>query len=210
MKATFNQKTESKTFRYILSAMILLFLIFGAETPVSEADDLPEPEAGHAEEGIKIGNVVSRVIDAYESRDPERFMAHVSGDFTGGRIALDSAIRQDFSLLDNIDIRADISNIAVSPDGYFHAVVNYSRSVLSTRSGRQLQDSGMTEIVFESKDGTPRIYAIKNPVLFGVSRASDIASGTILAQQDNEMIGVNENGELTLMPVEEDRQAVDR
>ncbi|MGM0453231.1 MAG: hypothetical protein ACQERN_08710 [Thermodesulfobacteriota bacterium] len=143
---------------------------------------------------------LAELVRAYEAGNPEKFMARVSEDFTGDKMNLDSAIRRDFTLLDNIDLQLSPVNIAVDDSGYAHISLNYTRSVVATRSGRSLQDKGVTEMVFTLADTRPRLYHMKNPVLFGVSDAANVAAGQVNTGQNNGILVVNDNGEAAVLP----------
>lgn len=144
--------------------------------------------------------VINRLIRAYETEDPERFMELVSDDYTGGKLNLDSAVRRDFTLLDNIEIKASLTNFAVDPDGYAHISLTYSRYVTSARSGGSLQDKGLTEMVFKMEGNRLRLHSMKNPLIFGLSDAANVASGNVNSAGNDEILVIQESGEARVLP----------
>lgn len=147
-----------------------------------------------------INRLLKAAVRAYEAENADAFMAHVSEDFTGDKMNLDSAIRRDFSLLDNIDLQISAANFAVDANGYAFMSVTYTRSVTSTRSGRSLQDKGLTEMIFTVAGPKPQIYSMKNPVLFGLSDAANVASGQVNTGRNDRILVVNDNGEAAVLP----------
>lgn len=143
---------------------------------------------------------INRLIRAYETEDPQRFMELVSDDYTGDKLNLDSAVRRDFTLLDNIEIHATFTGFAVDSDGYAHVSLTYSRYVTSARSGSSLQDKGLTEMVFKMEDKGLRLHSMKNPLLFGLSDAANVASGKVNSGGNNELLVIEDNGEARVLP----------
>ncbi|MFW6081132.1 MAG: hypothetical protein ACOC7W_04385 [Desulfosalsimonas sp.] len=156
----------------------------------------------HREQSLHsfLNQATARLIRAYESEDPQGFMELVSDDYTGGKLNLDSAVRRDFTLLDNIEIQASLTNFAVDPDGYAHISLTYSRYVTSARSGSSLQDNGLTEMVFKMEDNHFRLYSMKNPLIFGLSDAPNVASGKVNAGVNDEILVIQESGEAKVLP----------
>lgn len=144
--------------------------------------------------------VINRLIRAYKTEDPQRFMELVSDDYTGGKLNLDSAVRRDFTLLDNIEIQATLTGFAVDSEGYAHVSLTYSRYVTSARSGGSLQDKGLTEMVFKMDDKRFRLYSMKKPLIFGLSDAENVASGKVNSGGDDEILVIEDNGKPRLLP----------
>lgn len=124
-----------------------------------------------------IRETLDKMIDAYRSEDPNRFMSYVSDDFSGDETNLDRAIRKDFSAFDNIDLRYTVNNIAAGSNGMVYVSINFNRSVISARDGKTYTDRGMTEFIFQL--GPERVYSMKNPLIFGLSDAENVATGTV-------------------------------
>lgn len=185
--------------------------VSGADTAANTGQSAAKTENGAAEAGGREGDSVqvtqsalsdllSRMIEAYEAEDAEAFMAHVAGDFTGGRMLMGAAVRDDFSFFDNIDLQASVSNFAAQDRGYIYISVTYARRVTSARSGRTLQDSGVTEMVFKTENHRPRLYTVKNPVLFGVSDAANLAPATVNVGGNGRLLVVDASGEAAVLP----------
>lgn len=124
-----------------------------------------------------IRETLDKMIESYQSEDPNRFMSYVSDDFTGDETNLDWAIRKDFSAFDNIDLRYTVNNIAAGSKGMVYVSINFNRSVLSAKDGKRYSDRGMTEFIF--KLAPERVYSMKNPLIFGLSDAENVATGTV-------------------------------
>lgn len=151
-----------------------------------------------------VQTALDALIAAYEAEAPERFMPLVAADYAGGdKLLLETAVRQDFTLFDNIDLQETISGIAVGPRGHVSVTLTYSRFVVSTRSGEPLHDNGMTQLVFETAGEAPKLYSMKNPLLFGVSRAQTVATGTVTAPSDASLLVVTDTGEAVVKPFSE-------
>ncbi len=71
------------------------------------------------------------MAEAYRREDAGKFMSYVAEDFAGDAVNLDRAIRKDFSLFDNIDLRFTINNVASGGKGIVVSI-NFSRSLISS------------------------------------------------------------------------------
>lgn len=158
-----------------------------------------------AEGGISdtIRKVLDAMVSAYCGENARLFMGYVSEDFTGGDTTLDRAIRQDFSFFDNIILRYVMGSVAVSGKGLVYVSLNFSRSLTSTKSGTNLSDKGTTEFVFRLEDGGPRAYSMKNPLIFGLSDASEVATGTVIPPSNDPIIVVDERGNAEEKPFDQ-------
>lgn len=147
-----------------------------------------------------IMETLDKMIEAYRNEDPNRFMSFVSEDFAGDATNLDRAIRKDFGAFDNIDIRYSLNNVAAGA-GRIYASLNFNRSVTSARDGRTYTDSGMTEFVFQS--GSVQVYSMKNPLIFGLSDAANVATGTVSGVTNQNVLVVNAKGDPSLVTFQE-------
>ncbi|MCX5787349.1 MAG: hypothetical protein NTX64_02400 [Elusimicrobia bacterium] len=120
---------------------------------------------------------LDKLIDAYQSKNVQRFMAFVSPDFTGDSVLLNRALQKDFSALDNINLRFSVTNIAAGDKGLIYVSLNFNRFVSLTRSGASSTDSGSTEFVFQPSASGLLVYRMKNPLMFGVSDPDNVAQG---------------------------------
>lgn len=147
-----------------------------------------------------VETALNAMIAAYENKDPVRFIKYASGNFEGDTLILNAAVRRDFALLNNIDLQGIVTGISTSEGGRVHADVAFTRFVVSARTGEPLQDSGMTEIVFETKGDFPKVCIMKHPLIFGVSNASCIAVGTVHNPENTRTLVVSNNGEAAVKP----------
>jgi hypothetical protein len=143
-----------------------------------------------------ISETLDKMIEAYRNEDPARFMSHVSEDFTGDEVNLDRAIRRDFNAFDSIDLRYTLNNITAGTRGMVYVSVNFNRSVISTKDGKPYTDKGMTEFIFQL--GPARVYNMKNPLIFGLSDAENVAVGTVKSSSGELNISLNERNEVGL------------
>lgn len=157
----------------------------------------------------QLADVLAEMAEAYENEDAEAFMAYVAEDFTAGRMLMDAAVNDDFSFLDNIDLQVSIANFAAGEQGYIHISVSYARRVTSARSGRTLQDSGFTVMVFKTENRRLRLYAVKNPLLFGLSDAGEVATGTVRAGKNGRLLVVDDSGEAAVLPFDKAMQVIE-
>jgi hypothetical protein len=81
--------------------------------------------------------------------------------------------------------------------------LNYNRSVISTKSGEMFSDHGATEFVFAMAKDIPKLVRVKNPLLFGLSDASNIATGTINSGTNDPVLLVDEYGDAQMKPFRE-------
>ncbi len=143
------------------------------------------------------------LIKAYREEDSFAFMHLVSADFVNGSDILDSAIRQDFSNFDNIVLDYTINNITSARGGDIFVAISFNRMVSSSRTGETFTDHGMTDFVFRTEAGMPKIFKMKNPLIFGLSDASEVASGTVNAQQDETFITVSYDGTVRIASIDD-------
>ena len=157
-------------------------------------------QAGFSTESIN--DALKGMVAAYMAEDPAAFMAFVGRDFTGDPANLDRAIRSDFSAFDNITLGFTINNIASGPGGRYFVSVSYNRQVVSSRSGRVLTDHGSTEFVFNMGDSGSRLYSMKNPLIFGLSDATEVATGGANTTQPGPVLVVDKSGNAAVVTPE--------
>ncbi|MDD5022437.1 MAG: hypothetical protein PHR82_09975 [Endomicrobiaceae bacterium] len=147
---------------------------------------------------------LDKLFKAYQSENIQAFMALVSENFVPGSDILDSAVRKDFLLFDYIKIEHFINNISQVSDGKIFISFQYNRSVISTKTGETFTDKGMTELVLKNEGGQLKLYSMKNPLMFGLSDASEIATGSVNQSSDEDMIVVeNPSGTIKVLPYNE-------
>lgn len=142
------------------------------------------------------------MAEAYRREDAGKFMSYVAEDFAGDAVNLDRAIRKDFSLFDNIDLRFTINNVASGGKGIVVSI-NFSRSLISSRTGKLLSDKGITEFVFKLGDGGLKVYSMKFPLIFGLSDASNVATGVLQSPSNEPTIVVDDSGNVAKEPFDQ-------
>ncbi len=150
-----------------------------------------------------IKDVLDKMVDAYRREDASTFMTYVSDDFAGDAVNLDRAIRKDFTLFDNIDLRYTINNITSGQKGLVFVSINYNRMVISAKTGKSYTDRGTTEFVFKIGDNGPKVFSMKNPLIFGLSDAGNVATGVVRVASQDKILVVDDRGNVDTKPFEE-------
>lgn len=143
-----------------------------------------------------IRKAMDDLVGAYRGEDPRGFMAQVSPDFAADAAILDSAVRRDFSLFENIDLRYTLNNVSAGAGGKVFVAISFSRSITSTKSGKTLTDKASTEFVFSMDDKGAKVFSMKNPLIFGMSDAENVATGTVPNSEPT--INVERDGTATI------------
>lgn len=154
-----------------------------------------------------VEQTLSKLKTAYEDENDRQFMQYVSDDFRGDSATLEMALRKDFAALD--DIRIDFTIVsAVFHNNRYHAAVQFNRNVFAMADGMPYADRGMTEFTFVRGKKGAMLYAMKTPLIFGLSYATDVATGTTRsAQNTGEFITVSEGGAVTTIGFDVIREA---
>jgi len=150
---------------------------------------------------------LDKMIAAYEGHDPKAFMVLVSEDFAGDMTNLDRAIRKDFNSFDDIDLNYTLNNITSDSKG-ISVSLNYRRSLVSTKTGQSLKDKGVTEFVFKMGDKGAKVYSMKNPLIFGVSDAPNVATGMVEPMTNDPIIVVDSKGNVKTVPPQQFKKIV--
>lgn len=150
-----------------------------------------------------VREALQKLVDAYCQENPSAFMALVSDDFAGDAVLLDRAIRKDFTAFDQIDLRFNISSVASGAKGRIYVSLLYNRFMLSAKSGASFTDKGTTEFVFEQKDDGLLVWSMKNPLIFGLSDAGNVATGTVYTSGNENIIVVDDAGNVQQVPFDE-------
>jgi len=150
-----------------------------------------------------IRSVLDKMVEAYRREDGNTFMSYVSEDFAGDVVNLDRAIRRDFTLFDNIDLRYSINNITSGDKGLIFVSINYNRMVISTKTGKSYTDRGTTEFVFKIGDKGPKVYSMKFPLIFGLSDAGNVATGVVRTVSQDKVLVVDDKGNVDTKPLDE-------
>ncbi len=143
-----------------------------------------------------VSNTLNHLKKSYMDEDLSGFMRYVSADFIGDDTTLELALRKDFSLFDNIQIDFTINSIAYSGGNYFVGIT-FSRSLESSKDGKVYTDRGITEFKFNDGKNGAMLYSMKNPLIFGLSDAEEVADGSVIANQNDDVIVVGTNGDVS-------------
>lgn len=149
---------------------------------------------------VMIRQAMDELISAYRAEEPARFMALVSNDFAGDHTLLDRAIRKDFTSFDNIDLSYTLNNVTAA-SGKIFAAFTFSRKLTSTRSGRTLSDKGTSEFIFNLGEKGPLVFSMKNPLIFGLSDATSVATGTTNSTANSAVIQITDKGDVVVADV---------
>lgn len=148
----------------------------------------------------KVAETINNLIRAYENEEENLFMTYISSDFAGDYAVLDSAIRKDFNAFDAIKINPFINNITSGSDGKIYVALQFNRTVISTKSGQTYTDKGYTEFILTNEDGKFKVHSMKNPLIFGLSAAGEVATGTVQATNNDPIILVDNTGNVNEQP----------
>ena len=128
----------------------------------------------------KVRETLDAMFDAYDKEELARFMGYVGEDFAGDKDILERAVKRDFDALSSINLRYTVNSIAAGAQGKVFVSVTYNRMVTVNKTGATSTDSGATEFVFGSKEGKLTLFSMKQPLMFGLSDADNVATGTAL------------------------------
>lgn len=146
-----------------------------------------------------IRQAMDELIAAYRAEDPARFMVLISPDFAADPTVLDRAIRRDFTYFDQIDLRYTLNNVTAA-QGKVFAAFTFSRKLTATRTGQTLSDTGSSEFIFTLGEKGPLVFSMKNPLIFGLSDASNVATGTVNTGSNEPVIIVTSGGDVITQP----------
>lgn len=147
-----------------------------------------------------IDEILSQMMMAYQSEKPTQFMSYVSDDFAGDATNLDRAIRRDFTYFDNIQLRYTINNVT-SSKGMIAVSINYVRSLISARNSAVYRDQGLTDFVFKIENNKLKLYTMKNPLIFGLTDAENVATGTAVNDPNQQVLSVDGMGNVSLVAI---------
>ncbi len=157
----------------------------------------------------EVSAVLQALIEAYRNEDSFAFMHQVSDSFVGGLSVLDSAVRKDFNYFDNLDLYYTLNNVTLARQGKLFVSLSFSRSVSSSRTGETFTDKGETEFVLVNENGTLKIYSMKNPLLFGLSDAANVATGSVNTGSNDPILVVDSSGTIGTKPYREALEVID-
>ncbi|OGR50731.1 MAG: hypothetical protein A2049_11085 [Elusimicrobia bacterium GWA2_62_23] len=160
------------------------------------AGKMNKPEETRKELTLSEENVQARVrealdalFQAYNAEDLRKFMAGVGENFAADKGILERAVKRDFDALSAINLRYTLNNVAAGAQGRVFASITFNRMVMVNKSGQTSTDSGSTEFVFDSKEGKLSLFSMKQPLMFGLSDAENVAIGQVLGGGEGLVIG---------------------
>jgi len=148
-----------------------------------------------------IRQTLDAMINAYQDENLRDFMTFVDADFAGDAVNLDRAVRKDFTAFDALNINYSLNNVVTGAIGKVFVTFTFNRQVTSSKTGETFVDQGLTEFIFKVTSGKARVMAMKNPLIFGLSDADAIATGTVTSGENDENIAIDDDGNIHLDPV---------
>lgn len=144
-----------------------------------------------SEENIqaRIRETLDAMFDAYNKENLQKFLGYVGDNFAADKDILERAVKRDFDALSAINLRYTLNNVASGAQGRVFVSVTYSRMVMVNKSGQTSTDSGSTEFVFDSKEGKLSLFSMKQPLMFGLSDAENVATGRVAGGGEGLVIG---------------------
>ncbi len=128
----------------------------------------------------KVKETLDAMFTAYNAENLQKFMGYVGDDFAGDKAILERAVKRDFDALSSINLRYTANNISAGAQGRVFVSVTYNRMVFVNKTGATSQDTGSTEFVFDSNEGKLSLFSMKQPLMFGLSDAENVATGKVL------------------------------
>ncbi len=143
----------------------------------------------------KVREALDALFQAYGQENLQKFMAGVGENFAGDKAILERAVKRDFDALSNIAMRYTLNSVASGAQGRVFVSVTYNRMVLVNKTGASSTDSGATEFVFDSKEGKLSLFSMKQPLMFGLSDAENVATGSVLGG-DTGALTLDDSGDI--------------
>lgn len=106
-------------------------------------------------------------------------------------------------MFDYIKIEYFINNTSQVSDGKIFVSFQYNRSVISTKTGQTFKDKGITELVLKNENGQLKLFSMKHPLMFGLSDASEIATGVVNQNSEEDTLVVGSDGTIKVVPFNE-------
>ncbi len=143
----------------------------------------------------KVKEALDALFQAYNAEDLRKFMAGVGENFAADKGILERAVKRDFDALSAINLRYTLNNVAAGAQGRVFAAITYNRMVMVNKSGQTSTDTGSTEFVFDSKEGKLSLFSMKQPLMFGLSDAENVATGEVAGNTGTALV-IDETGNL--------------
>ena len=143
----------------------------------------------------KVKETLDAMFAAYNAEDLQKLMGYVGENFAGDKGILERAVKRDFDALSSINLRYTVNNVSAGAQGRVFVSVTYSRMVFVNKTGAAGQDTGSTEFVFDSNEGKLPLFSMKQPLMFGLSDAENVATGTVLGNTGTPLV-LDDSGSL--------------
>lgn len=146
-----------------------------------------------------VNRTLRDLVRAYQDKNAAAFMANVDSEFVGDPMNLDRALRKEFSFFDNVSLSYTINNMTASQNKIYVSLT-YNRSLTSSRTGGAFRDSGITDYTFTISGGKLKIYSMKNPLIFGVSDTTNLATGNAANNPSTKVLVIDSGGRVSAQP----------
>ena len=143
----------------------------------------------------KVREALNALFEAYNSENLTKFMSRVGDNFAGDKDILERAVKRDFDAMSAINLRYALNNISAGAQGRVFASVTYNRMVLINKTGATSTDNGVTEFVFDSADGKLSLFSMKQPLMFGLSDAENVATGEVMGNTVSNLV-IDDTGDI--------------
>ncbi|MFC1709375.1 hypothetical protein ACFL2J_04890 [Candidatus Omnitrophota bacterium] len=138
--------------------------------------------------------VSSKMVEAYMAKDLSNFMDYISDSFEGDAFALEDAIQSDFDNYDNVTVDVSVQQVSKSGEKItvdfefnFQGIRKSDGYVIAPQRGR-------TTYIFIQEGDTYKLLSMRDPIIFGFSRASEIATGSLgsVVDDTNAILGAED------------------
>jgi len=143
------------------------------------------------EEALALFN---KLLDLYEAKDRNGFMARVSDDFEGSRAALLEGLESDFANLASIDIQPSILR-AAKVGATVQVQFTFTRRVQSRTSGKVLTDRSTSNMSFVRDGEEFKLASMAAPLIFGVSATGEVATSVENRSEGTTVLAVTDSGD---------------
>src|SRR5689334_4407968 len=100
-----------------------------AQVNMEHVTPSPGGKTNVLEQQAQVRDALDRLVQAYQSKNLQKFMTNVSDNFTGDSSILESAVRNDLSNFNNINIRYTVNSLTPDDDGKkVYLSVSFTRS----------------------------------------------------------------------------------
>jgi len=111
------------------------------------------------------------MVNAYTGKNAKQFMSFVAENYAGDDTLLDRRIRRDFSKFVDMDIRYTLNNVTTdSRNENISVAVSFTRSYTDVKTTKRINKNGSATFIFRMVDGSPKLFNMKRPYMFGVGK----------------------------------------